>query len=446
MDLVLDKDIYTSKIEYFFSLHGPRFEYMNNSMAASLSKRFGKEFRPIRILNAWPSKQYDIGNYVILNKKSYRLSKDLGKPVVYLPDYEDVNVEFTSNKTIKYIANKLLKKQNTIYVYPFTTSFLDLPPDVFTVLGPDSKLAKKYDNKVSQVNLFEQLDLPRNKARVFKNEEALLANEADITPCYLSAAYTSGGNESGLIYDTEMLHEFLARLRPVNKRNHFLVADIFEDLVLAPNVNALITEQGETYILVIADQILQGNRYIGNLYPSIAGKKHLKQIYDTTKLIGDYLAKEGYKGLFGCDFLINNKGDFVVVDLNPRHQGGYACNGLALQQKGISLTDIELATYKGDEVNLSQIELDKELDFAWSHSKLVPAEKGQIIHNEYLLNDIEKPFNNIGESFAAEFYKKGSIFIEGYIGYQVQTASNRSELEAKMLHIKELYDSRVLGF
>lgn len=445
MDLLLDDDIYTNKIEYFFSLHGPRFEYMNNSMATTLSKRFGKEFRPIRILNAWPSKQYDTGNYVILNKKSYKLAKDLGKPVVYLPDYEDVNVEFAQNKTIQSIASKLLKKQKTVYVYPFTTSFLDLHPDTFTVLGPDSKLAKKYDDKVCQKELFESLDLPRNKARVFQDEAALLANEADIIPCYLSAAYTSGGNESGLIYDSEMLHEFLARLRPVNKKSRFLVADIFEDLVLAPNVNALVTEQGNTYILVIADQILHDNRYLGNLYPSIAEDKHLKQIYDTTKILGNYLAKEGYKGLFGCDFLINRRGDLVVVDLNPRHQGGYACNGLALKQKSICLTDIELATYLGDEVVISQKELDKELDFAWSHSKLVPAEKGQTIHNEYLLNDIEKPFQAIGESFAAEFYRKGSVFIEGYIGYQVQTAKVRSELEAKMLHVKEQYDSRVLG-
>lgn len=446
MDLLLDKDIYTNKVEYFFSLHGPRFEYMNNSMATSLSKRFGKEFRPIRTLNAWPSQQYDTGNYVILNKKSYKIAKDLGKPVVYLPDYEDMNVEFTQNKTIQGIASKLLKKQKTVYVYPFTTSFLDLPPDIFTILGPNSKLAKKYDDKVCQAELFESLGLPRNRAGVFKDEKSLLASEADIIPCYLSAAYTSGGNESSLIYDSKMLHEFLARLRPVNKRSHFLVTDIFKDLVLAPNVSAIITAQGKTHILMVTDQLLQGNRYLGNIYPSIAEKKHLKQIYDTTKILGVYLAKEGYKGLFGCDFLINSRGDLVVVDLNPRHQGGYACNGLALKQKGISLTDIELATYQAEEVTLSQKELDKELNFAWSHSKLVPAEKGQIIHNEYLLNDIEKPFQTIGEAFVAEFYKQGSVFIEGYIGYQVQTAKDRSELESRMLHSKEQYDSRVLGF
>ncbi|HET9174454.1 MAG TPA: hypothetical protein VFN56_04195, partial [Candidatus Saccharimonadales bacterium] len=67
MDYQLDDDVYTNDVQYFFSLHGPRFEYMNNAMAASLSKKFGEEFRPIRILNAWPSKTYASPNYIVLN-------------------------------------------------------------------------------------------------------------------------------------------------------------------------------------------------------------------------------------------------------------------------------------------------------------------------------------------------------------------------------------------
>lgn len=444
MDLLLDEDIFTNDINYFFSLHGPRFEYMNNSMAASLTKRFGKKFRPIRILSAWPGKHYGKENYIVLNEKGYEYSEELGKPAVYLIDYEDVNVEFARNKTIQGIAEKLLAKQDTVFVYPFTTSFLDLPADVFTVLGPDSTLAKKYDSKISQVRLFEQLNLPRNNVKIIEDEATLLEQQAEILPCYLSAAYTSGGSESGLIYDTKMLHDFLAQLRPVNKQDRFLAADIFEDLVLAPNVSALITARGETYVLVIADQILQDNRYLGNLYPSLATKKQLELIHDITTTLGNHLAAEGYRGLFGCDFLINQRGDLVVVDLNPRHQGGYVCNGLALKQKGIRLTDIELATLQGEEVALSQNELDNELGFAWSHSKLIPDTAGWTICDEYLLNDIEKPFEVIGESFVAEFYKKGSIVIDGYIGYQVQTAHSRDQLEAKMQHAKKQYEFHVL--
>ena len=445
MDYQFDEDIYTNSVEYFFSLHGPRFEYMNNAMAASLSKKFGKEFRQIRIINAWPSAAYDKSNYIILNKRGYKLAKDLKKPVVFLPDYEDVNAEFTQNLFILQIAKKLLQKQRTVFVYPFTTAFLELPSPEFTVLGPNNELAKNLDNKINQLKLFNKLGLPCNNARIFETKDDLLEHEYEVVPSYISATYTSGGNESGLIYSPEMLHEFLAKLRLINKKNSFIVSDIFENIVLAPNVNALVTSDAKVFTLVLSDQILQGNRYLGNIYPSAVSETHKHEIYAITEKIGKYLADQGYRGLFGCDFLINKAGELVVVDLNPRHQGGYACNGLALKTKDISLTDIELSVLLGEEVQLSQAEFDNYVGFAWSHTKVVPPEKGQTIHGEYTHNAINLPFSSIGKSFAAEFYKKGSVFIEGYIGYQVQTAKERHELETKALRTREDFDTHVLG-
>ena len=445
MDYLLDDDIYTNDVQYFFSLHGPRFECMNRAMSASLSKKFGKEFRPIRILNAWPNSTYGNPNYIILNKRGYKLAKELRRPVVFLPDYEDVNVEFSEDLFINEIAKKLLEKQSTVFVYPFTTAFLELPHPDFTVLGPNSELAQSLDNKINQLKLFKKLGLPCNNAHIFDTIEDLLEHEDEIIPSYLSAAYTSGGNESGLIYSKEMLREFLAKLRKINKQNSLIASDIFEDIVLAPNVNALVAGDGKVYSLMLSDQILQGNRYLGNTYPSEASEKNREEILAITEKIGTYLDGQGYIGLFGCDFLVNKAGKLVVVDLNPRHQGGYACNGLALRANGISLTDIELSVLQGEPIQLSQLDLDKTLGFAWSHSKIVPADKGQLVHSEYQHNSIDLPFSSIGESFASEFYKKGSVFIEGYIGYQVQTAQNRDELATKASHSRESFDAQVLG-
>jgi predicted ATP-grasp superfamily ATP-dependent carboligase len=425
---LFDHDIFSNDKEYFFTLHGPRFEYMNNAMAESLGQKYGKEFRPIRILNAWPSKAYDKANYIILNKRGYKLANELKKKVVFLPDYEDVNAEFSDDPFIKSIAKKLLEKQKTVFVYPFTTAFLEVAKPDFSVLGPNNELAKNLDNKINQLKLFNKLGLPCNKARIFNSKEDLLKHEYEIVPSYISAAYTSGGNESGLIYSPEMLHEFLAKLRPINETNKFIVSDIFEDIVLAPNVNAVITSDEKVAILVLSDQILQGNRYLGNIYPSKVSEDNRTEIYNITKQIGKYLASQGYRGLFGCDFLINGNGQLVVVDLNPRHQGGYTCNGLMLAAKGISLTDLELSVLLDEEVQIPQAQLDKKLGFAWSHSKIIPAEKGQEILNEYHKGSIEEPFSSIGESFVSEFYKKGSVFIEGYTGYQVHTAKERSSL------------------
>lgn len=445
MDHLLDEDIYTNDVQYFFSLHGPRFEYMNTVMAASLSKKFGKEFRPIRILNAWPSRKYDSLNYIVLNKRSYNLTEELKKPVIFLPDYEDVNQEFSQDPFIMKIAKELLKKQDTVYVFPFTTAFLDLPPDCFTVLGPNSILAKSLDNKINQFKLFKRLGLPHNKVRIFESEADLLEHEHEVVPSYVSAAYTSGGNESGLVYSPEMLREFLVKLRPINKKDQFIVAGIFEDIVLAPNVNAIVTSDGKVYTLVLSDQILQGNRYLGNIYPSESTDAQKLQMQAITETIGKYLASQGYVGLFGCDFLINKAGELVVIDLNPRHQGGYVCNGLFLEKKGISLTDLELSVLLDEDVSLSQEELNKNLDFAWSHSKIIPYEKGQVIHGEHQHNSIQHPFTVIGDNFSTEFYKEGSVFIQGYIGYQVHSSKDRGALEAMMLKTREEFDIQVLG-
>lgn len=440
----LDEDIFTNEVEYFFSLHGPRFEVMNQLMADSLRKKFGKEFRPIRIIHAWPSQHYNEPNYILLNRQAYELAKELHRTVVYIPEYEDINVEFSNDLFIKYLTKRLLAKQRTIYVFPFTTAFLDLPSPDFTILGPNAELARSFDNKIHQFNLFQELGLPHNRARIFSSVQELREKLEKIIPCYISAAYTSGGNEGGLIYSREMLEAFLAKVRPVNRMNYFIVSDIFENIVLAPNVNVLITSDEKVYVLVLTDQILQGNRYLGNIYPSAVQEDQKKQIYDMTYRVGEYLADQGYRGLFGCDFLINSSGDIVIVDLNPRHQGGYACNGLMLQEYGISLTDIELSSFSDELIDLSQSKLDKYLGFAWSHSKIIPHEAGQVVRGEYQHQAIEAPFANIGESFATVFYEAGSVFVNGYIGYQVHTAKYRELLQEAHLSM-EKFDLNVGG-
>lgn len=445
MDMKLDEDMFTNKVQYFFSLHGPRFEYMNEVMAEALSERFGVEFRAIRVFNAWPSKDYRKGNYLVLNRRGYKLKKELGKPVVFLPDYEDVNVEFSQDSRILQMANKLRKKQDTIFVYPFTTAFLELSDKDFTVLGPNELLARNLDNKVNQLKLFKKLELPHNNARIYDTEQDLLASEYDIVPSYISAAYTSGGNESGLIYTPEMLHRFLAKLRNINKQNSFVVSDIFEDIVLAPNVNALITADGLVRILVLSDQILHGNRYLGNTYPSLASEIHQKKIEAITQKIGKHLYEQGYKGLFGLDFLINKAGNMVVVDLNPRHQGGYVCNQLMLERMGISMVRLELATYFDEDITISQKSLECGVGFSWAHSKITPNEKGQEIKSAFCESSIEDAFSDIGSSFVAGFYEPRSVFVEGYVGYQVHTSKDKDKLDSKLLATKKKFDAKVLG-
>jgi len=432
MNYRLEKNFATNKTRYFFSILGPRFEVMNELMANSLSRRFESEYKPIYVFSSHPNKYFRKENYIVLNERADLVEKELNEKVVYLQEYEDLNEEFVRSPLVQKISKQLFAKQKQIPIYSFTTSFLRLSDPRWLVLGPSSVISTFYDNKAEHYKLFKHLGLPRNNARIFENKEELLRKNHTY-PGYITASYTSGGNESGLIYSKEMLNNFLSKLRDVNERGQFLVAQIFEHIIAMPNVNAVVTGKNKTNVLVISDQIMRGERYLGNVYPTSISPKHTEQIKQIAVKIGNFLSRKGYRGLFGCDFLINNDGKLVVVDLNPRRQGGYVCNTLALKAVGINLTDIELSCALCKEVSVNLVYEKIQYPAAWAHSKIKPYDPGQRIDRENKRGDIQRIFDKKLGNYSGTFYEKGSIFIDGYIGYTVAAGKDRRKVHESVL-------------
>lgn len=68
--------------------------------------------------------------------------------------------------------------------------------------------------------------------------------------------------------------------------------------------------------------------YCGNDYASAAyvGTAVIDGIREQTQRIGGWLARRGFRGFFGLDYIIDDSsGSPVAVDLNPRWQGSTAC-------------------------------------------------------------------------------------------------------------------------
>lgn len=435
MHSFLEPSILSNEFSYFFVLFGPRFDATVPLIAKALSKSLGGQWKPIVVYSSEPAAAFVKENYLIINQNGEDIENTINEKVVALQEYEDLNEEFVASTEVQELINQLKKKQNKVVIVPFTTSFLEInDPDVL-VIGPDRNLAKHYDNKVTHFSLFEKLDLPRNQSTIFASQADVLAAGSKIFPCYITAAFSSGGNESGLIYSEKMLQKFFSRLRTVNSDGAFLVSKIFEGLTLAPNINALVTASGKTEIVMITDQILRGNHYLGNVYPSICQPIHREKIVEVTLRIGDYLAKQGYSGLFGLDFLINEHGDLAVVDLNPRRQGGYACNALALASIGVDLIDAEVRTALGEEVTLGLPTDGANLTYAWAHSKVKPSDPGLRLRQEIQSGDLAEIFTATPGQYQATFPILKSIFIEGYTGYAVVTDKNRTSALSKLQEI-----------
>ena len=420
----LDEDMLSNDFEYFFSFLTDRFEYATELWKIELEKKFNKKFMPIWILSAKPSELFQKENYIIINKELTQIKNKLkSNNIVYLQDYEDLNKEFLESDSIKELMCNLINKQDRLFVLPFTTSFLNISHPKAIVLGPKAEIATFFDDKAEHIKLFEKLDLPRNNVRIYKKVEDIKKSES--YPLWVSASYTSGANESQIVYLDYDLDSFFLRLREINKTKELLVANFITDIFLSPNVNAVICGEKDTRVICITNQILRGLNYLGNIYPSDVNEEQKKRIIDATKSIGDYLSKLGYRGLFGLDFIITSKGELFTTDLNPRRQGGYLCN--VLMSKKVNIPEIELKLALGEKVPEFDYN-DFQVNFVWAHSKVKP-----YFYNIRILNSIKEgepknPFNTIGTCFKAIFYPENTLVIDGNVGYVILSSNENNNL------------------
>lgn len=426
--------------EYFFNFLSDRFEYTNNIWVEALKKRFNKKFKPIWILSA---KQNDLfmsnkENYIIINKKLKEIKQKLKKNnIIYLEDYEDLNQEFSESRFVKNLIDKLANKQRKVFILGFTSACLNLRDDRVIILGPNPEITNQFDNKVEHIRLFEKLDLPRNRTRVYNSINEIKANEK--YPFYISASYTSGGHESGTIYTEEDLELFFSKLRELNRLNSLLVADLITDIKISPNVNAIICGSKDTRIICISDQILRGNKYLGNIYPSTASENENKIIIETTNKIGDFLSNLGFRGLFGLDFIIDSNGKVYCVDLNPRRQGGYLCN--ILMSKKVNIPEIELRLALGEKLPEFDYQ-DFQASFVWAHSKVKPYFSNTRITNCFKIGEAILPFSNIGSEYKAIFYPTKHILADGNAGYIIVSSNSYEEVKERIIKETEILISK----
>ncbi len=426
-----DNDILKNDKEYFFTFLTDRFEYATILWQKALEKYFQKKFEPIFVIQAKLNAYFSHKNFALLNERLIRIQKDTGyKNFIFFSESEDINQEFSDSKSLQNLIAKLLKKQNRLFVLPFSTTNLLFSSSKIFILGPDSKIAAKYDNKIEHKLLFDKLDLPRNKSEVFETLEDA-KKKIKRFPVFLSAAFSSGGHESRIIYTPQQIEMFFHGLRKVNRHNKFLAAPFIEDVMLSPNSNAIVIGENQTVVNCVSDQILRAQAYLGNVYPSKTTPQQKEIIVKTTEKVGNYLSNKDFRGIFGLDFIIDKKGKIYVTDLNPRKQGGYLCHILAAHQKKIDLIDLELKTYLKKKV-LPLKYSDFQVDFVWAHSKIKPYRSGQKIIRNFCFNEPFTPFEKKGETYKAVFYPKNYIFVGGSAGYYITTGTNRDQVLEKL--------------
>lgn len=425
------KNLGEDNCEYFFTLLGERFFYLNNLWIKELEKKFNKKFKPIFVLNSKRNKFFKMGSYIIINKRLSNLQNKIGnKKIVFQSELEDFNQEFSRSKLVENIINELALKQKRVFILSWTTSKLFLKNQKAVILGPKPAVATKYDNKIEHVKLFQKLNLPRNKTKIYNKLSELEKISKTAFPLFLSASFSSGGHESRVFKSLTELKSFYPQFREINRSNKFLVADLIQDIISSPNSSAIVAGNNKTDIICISDQILHGTKYLGNIYPAKLSEKNRKNVVESTKKIGDYLSQQGFRGLFGCDFLIDSKNNCYITDLNPRRQGGYLCNVLMLLSKGVNIIEAELKLALGEKI----APIDSTVlgvEYCWAHSKINPPPNYKII-SSLKSGRPSDPFSNIGSVFKMTFFPEKYLYVSGTAGYCIASDYSRTKAEKRV--------------
>ncbi len=429
----LSPDIATDEYYYFFTMLTDRFIPLIDMWQKGLEKRFEKKFKPIYILPFYHNHFFEEENYIVLNEWLEDVHKQMNRTDIMNLIYpEDLNKQFSKSSEIKELSEKLIKKQGKVFVLSFSNVWFELDNPNMVLLGPDPKIAALYDAKIEHYRTFEKLGIETVPTTVYNDVQELVDKQNEY-PFFISAMYSSGGIESKAIFTTQDLENYYSHLREVNKNEPLIVTSYLDDVVLAPNSSGIITSENDVTVVCISDQILRDNRYMGNIYPSQAHSEYIEQIKEMTISVGMHLAKQGFRGLFGIDFLITKSGKCYPVDLNPRRQGGYYC--IAMSSK-IDLIDLELAIIFDEPIPKISYE-DFQVDYCWAHSKLTPYHPNMRIIDEFSLGSPSEPFKTIGATFKAIYYPKDNTLMVGNPGFYLTSGNSYEEVKIRIFEETE---------
>ena len=468
----LETDIFENPYCYFITTLDPRFDLASSILSKALSKIRGGMWKPIFI------RPYPVVNdlkhenivYFWLGRGGSSNS-EVSHPKVIIPEAEDLNVDisrylneiFCTNDKLINLVSRLAEKQECVPLFGFTTSFLNIANRKISVIGPRSEITTIYDSKIKQRRIFEDTEVPFPETEICYDVDRL--EESEIVrkhkPCIASAEYSSGGGGTVVIRTDKDIPDFRRRLsaRYINQR---YIVSPFLKAMSSPNSTGFVIDEENVLVISVSDQLLYETRneikYEGNCYPSAIPARIQDEIILYTRSIGEELASKGYRGFFGCDFIVTREGETFVVDLNPRKQGGFLCNLLMfeiLKPEGCpGLLDLELMQIEQPNPPLSSSELSKlkgtenpRIHFGWAQSKIRPRHKYFRISGEVWEGSEEICFTNIGSRCVKSFFPQGVTFYDGsFLGCVVTTGNSREEALATLSQLESSASRRVEGY
>ena len=437
---ILFSNINLDRNRYYFFYIG---ELKSYGMNLFLKDFFAKKFkRDVGIVAVVPDvmKQYNYENIIVVNSPSKKILENDNKLVASRIKSDQFVRSVSDSKHIVEIIKKIVKNQGNLFVYMHESNpemTLD-SIDGVQLLGPKSTIANEINNKVLQYTLLNGI-VPLADFRICSGLDELIDSTEKLRKkwkdgIFVSLSYSAAGMNSAITYS---LDDILKEFKDEHKQ--YLITRYIPHQY-DPTVLGVVANKSDIYIAGIADQrIEEGNKFTGSTYPSILNSKLKGKLKEHTRIVGRVLAEREYRGIFGCDFIVDENEDIHFIEVNARKQGTtmeFCCTMEQSLPKGsASIPEIEYYAVLKDILPENAMELDDNSDkVCWStyNFKL----KGDVTTKECLIpeTDERKLFANvanreIGKGYMILEYPGGNLTIkkEGFLGRVVSVAKNRED-------------------
>jgi hypothetical protein len=98
----------------------------------------------------------------------------------------------------------------------------------------------------------------------------------------------------------------------------------------APTVLGVVGNEREVFVAGVADMTIEdGNKFRGSTFPSQLPEAVQAALRGHTAAVGRALGRMGFRGIFGCDYIVAPDGAVYFIEVNPRKQGTtmeFCCN------------------------------------------------------------------------------------------------------------------------
>ncbi len=315
-NVTYDPDVY-----YFLYIGELKCYGLGRFLAGMFSRRTGRRAECISIVPDILN-QYNYRNLIVLPPLEHPVPENPALPVSFRTDAARFMEAVSTHPAIHRLVERILASQDHLYI----TMYESVPHmtldhlDRVSLLGPDKELARRFNNKAVQYRLLADA-VPVVDFRICSSMAELLAVTEGLRASwrdgiFVSRLYSAAGSASAVTRSSEDIVRAFGRAD-----DEFLVSRYIPHLH-DPTVLAVVANARDVYIAGVADQRIEGgNRFVGSTYPTVLPREITCRLKEYTRRVGRVMGEAGYRGIFGCDYLIDEKMRIRFVEINARKQG-----------------------------------------------------------------------------------------------------------------------------